>query len=106
MGVGSQFRPSQQALERARASGPKSSKKRKAHYDINGCDCRNHGFANDAGASMRPGRGLCRSAQTVTVPRVTMVGRRGDLTAANHMLIIAGVVTVLIASVIIPIMRL
>jgi hypothetical protein len=46
---------------------------------------------------------LCISAQTVTLPRVRIVIRRGDRPdcGENHMLFIVGVVIVLIAVVII-----
>ena len=49
---------------------------------------------------------MCTSAQTDTVPRVRIVIRRGDLTAASTiMLFIVGVVIASIAFVIIPRIR-
>ena len=51
---------------------------------------------------------MCISAQTVTLPRVRIVTRRGDRPdcGENHMLFIVGVVIALIVAVIIQRMRL
>jgi len=49
-------------------------------------------------------KGLCISAQTVSLPRGRMAVGRGDL-AASHMLLIVGLVIALITVVSIPRMR-